>query len=152
MKTPTMIAEAQKLEAVEKWDIKRSLSLGSRLDNGCVLFEYTWGHELFIRKTIGCCTTNRGIKLTKEKLKSIKCQYDSYKQLKQTGGITGDIIKKKYKCKLHDYKHVLVVRIVTDNGMVILSIPSEIKVLEDVHYVLHGEELSIFLEYIDKIK
>jgi hypothetical protein len=36
--------------------------------------------------------------------------------------------------------------------MVILSIPSEIKVLEDVHYVLHGEELRMLLEYIAKIK
>jgi hypothetical protein len=132
--------------------VKERLSLGSPSNNGCILFEYSWGHELFIRKTIGCLTTNRGIKLTTEKLKSIKCQYDSYKQLKQTGGVTGDIIKKKYKCKLDEYKHVLVVRIVTDNGMVILSIPSEIKVLEDVHYVLHGEELRMLLEYIAKIK
>lgn len=90
----------------------------------------------------------KAIILTDEKLKEISEYIKDIFRLKNI--IQMEISKKKFKCKADEYNCTLTLRVITDNEMLVLTL-REGKT-DDFHYVLHGEELKTFMEYIDGVK
>lgn len=90
----------------------------------------------------------KSIILTEEKLKEMSDYIKDILRLKKI--IQMEISKKKFKCKSDKYNCTLTLRVITDNEMIVLTL-REGKT-DDFHYVLHGEELKTFMEYIGGIK